>query len=116
MCDLDIRSTGNLLGVEQSGFIAEISFEMYMKILNEAIEELKEIEFKNLYEESDSAHQMMRKVGVSRSNFIQDCQVDTYTEILFSDEYIANITERMSLYKELDDMETENNYSYMRKI
>ena len=105
--DLDIRGAGNLLGGEQSGFIAEIGFEMYMKILNEAIEELKETEFKNLYEDSDSAHQMMRKAGVSGSNFIKDCQVDTDMEILFSDEYINNITERMSLYKELDDMETE---------
>jgi transcription-repair coupling factor (superfamily II helicase) len=105
--DLDIRGAGNLLGGEQSGFIAEIGFEMYMKILNEAIEELKETEFKNLYEDSDSAHQMMRKAGVSGGNFIKDCQVDTDMEILFPDDYIANITERMSLYKELDDMETE---------
>jgi transcription-repair coupling factor (superfamily II helicase) len=105
--DLDIRGAGNLLGGEQSGFIAEIGFEMYMKILNEAIEELKETEFKNLYEDSDSAHQMMRKAGVSGSNFIKDCQIDTDLEILFSDEYINNITERMSLYKELDDLETE---------
>lgn len=105
--DLDIRGAGNLLGGEQSGFIAEIGFEMYMKILNEAIEELKETEFKNLYDDSDSAHQMMRKAGVSGSNFIKDCQIDTDMEILFSDEYINNITERMSLYKELDDMETE---------
>jgi transcription-repair coupling factor (superfamily II helicase) len=113
--DLDIRGAGNLLGGEQSGFIAEIGFEMYMKILNEAIEELKETEFKNLYEDSDSAHQMMRKAGVSGGNFIKDCQVDTDMEILFSDDYIANITERMSLYKELDDMETEEQLQLYEK-
>jgi transcription-repair coupling factor (superfamily II helicase) len=113
--DLDIRGAGNLLGGEQSGFIAEIGFEMYMKILNEAIEELKETEFKNLYEDSDSAHQMMRKAGVSGGNFIKDCQIDTDMEILFTDEYINNITERMSLYKELDDMETEGQLQVYEK-
>jgi transcription-repair coupling factor (superfamily II helicase) len=113
--DLDIRGAGNLLGGEQSGFIAEIGFEMYMKILNEAISELKETEFKDLYEDSDSAHQMMRKAGVSGSNFIKDCQIDTDMEILFPDDYISNITERMCLYKELDDMETEEQLQVYEK-
>ncbi|HRG59270.1 MAG TPA: transcription-repair coupling factor [Bacteroidia bacterium] len=113
--DLDIRGAGNLLGGEQSGFIAEIGFEMYMKILNEAIEELKESEFKNLFDDSSSAHQMMRKAGVSGRNFIKDCQIDTDMEILFSDDYIHNITERMSLYKELDDMETEEQIQIYEK-
>ncbi len=111
--DLDIRGAGNLLGAEQSGFISEIGFETYMKILNEAIEELKETEFKDLYEDTSGVQQMMHKV--SGRSFVRDCQIDTDMEILFTDEYISNITERMSLYKELDDLESEEQLQLFEK-
>ncbi|HET6243475.1 MAG: transcription-repair coupling factor [Bacteroidetes bacterium] len=103
MRDLDIRGAGNLLGGEQSGFINEIGFEMYKKILDEAIQELKEQEFKELFEETRSD-----EFGKSKKKrYINDCQVDTDLEILIPDEYVTNITERLSLYKELDNIEKE---------
>ena len=95
MRDLDIRGAGNILGAEQSGFISDIGFEMYHKILNEAILELKEAEFKDLYKED------------TKAEFIKDCQIETDMAILIPDDYITNITERLSLYKELDNIETE---------
>jgi transcription-repair coupling factor (superfamily II helicase) len=94
MKDLDIRGAGNLLGAEQSGFISEIGFEMYQKILNEAIQELKETEFKDMYNDLQGA-------------FVQDCQIDTDLEIQIPDDYVSNIAERINLYKELDNLETE---------
>jgi len=95
MRDLDIRGAGNILGGEQSGFISEIGFEMYHKILDEAVQELKDTEFKNLY-----------KTDVPQK-YVKDCQIETDLELLIPDDYITNITERMSLYKELDNIETE---------
>ena len=89
MKDLEIRGAGDLLGAEQSGFINEIGFETYHKILNEAVDELKENEFKELY-----------KNEKSRSKF-KDVQIDTDLEILFPDNYINVISERLSLYNEL---------------
>ena len=89
MKDLEIRGAGDLLGAEQSGFINEIGFETYHKILNEAVDELKENEFKELY-----------KNEKSRSKF-KDVQIDTDLEILFPDNYINIISERLSLYNEL---------------
>jgi transcription-repair coupling factor (superfamily II helicase) len=97
MRDLDIRGAGNILGAEQSGFISEIGFEMYQKILDEAILELKEQDFKELYHEEHPAE------------FVRDCQIETDFEVLIPDQYITNITERLSLYKELDSIETEEN-------
>ncbi len=97
MRDLDIRGAGNLLGGEQSGFMAEIGFEMYQKILNEAIRELKRTEFKELFQEEIS----------KQDDFVQDCTIDTDLEILIPDAYIENITERLSVYQRLDDCETE---------
>jgi transcription-repair coupling factor (superfamily II helicase) len=94
MKDLDIRGAGNLLGAEQSGFISEIGFEMYQKILNEAIQELKETEFKEMYNDLQTA-------------FVHDCLIETDLEILIPDEYVSNIAERINLYKELDNFETE---------
>lgn len=96
MRDLDIRGAGNLLGGEQSGFISEIGFEMYHKILDEAIQELKESDFKELFPEEETA-----------INYVRDCQIDTDLEMRIPDDYITNITERLSLYKELDDISTE---------
>ena len=98
MKDLEIRGAGDLLGGEQSGFINEIGFDTYQKIMNEAIEELKENEFKDLYENEDS--------GVEKE-YVKDLQIDTDFELLFSDEYINNVTERLSLYNELGNVKTE---------
>ncbi len=95
MRDLDIRGAGNILGAEQSGFITEIGFEMYQKILDEAMHELKISEFSDLYPEE------------TQKEFVRDCQLETDLEILIPDDYIANITERLSLYKELDNTESE---------
>ncbi len=96
MKDLEIRGAGDLLGGEQSGFINEIGFDTYQKILNEAIEELKENEFATLYED-DSKEKV----------FLKDTQIDTDFELLFPDDYINNITERLNLYTELNNIKDE---------
>jgi transcription-repair coupling factor (superfamily II helicase) len=98
MKDLEIRGAGDLLGGEQSGFINEIGFDTYQKIMNEAIDELKENEFKDLYENEDS--------GVEKE-YVKELQIDTDFELLFSDEYINNVTERLSLYNELGNVKNE---------
>ena len=95
MRDLDIRGAGNILGGEQSGFISEIGFDMYQKILDEAILELKEQDFANILEED------------TPRSFVRECQIETDLEILIPDHYISNITERLNLYKELDSIEKE---------
>ena len=97
MKDLEIRGAGDLLGGEQSGFINDIGFETYQKILNEATEELKENEFKELYKD----HSDKPKV------FVKEIQIDTDFELLFPDDYISVITERLNLYKELGELQTE---------
>lgn len=97
MRDLDIRGAGNLLGGEQSGFIAEIGFEMYQKILAEAMRELKTTDFKDVFKE-----ELNRK-----KDFVSDCTIDTDLEILIPDSYVENITERLSLYTQLDDLEND---------
>ena len=104
MQDLDIRGAGNLLGAEQSGFITDIGFETYHKILNEAILELKETSFKELYQ-SEQAKEADKQI--QNQKFISDCQIDTDLEILFPDSYISNISERVRLYRELDNTESE---------
>src|SRR5258706_10104633 len=96
MRDLDIRGAGNMLGAEQSGFIAEIGYEMFHKILDEAVLELKETDFKNLFAEE-----------LKQKSFVSDCQVDTDLEIMLPTDYVNSITERLSLYKELDEIENE---------
>ena len=98
MRDLDIRGAGNLLGGEQSGFMAEIGFEMYQKILEEAIRELKRTSFKDLFKEEIS----------KQDDFVSDCTIDTDLEILIPDSYVESITERLSLYTRLDNCEKEN--------
>jgi transcription-repair coupling factor (superfamily II helicase) len=97
MRDLDIRGAGNMLGGEQSGFIAEIGFEMYHKILDEAIRELKRTQFKELYKEEIA----------QQDDFVTDCSIDTDLEILIPDIYVESITERLSLYSRLDNCEDE---------
>jgi transcription-repair coupling factor (superfamily II helicase) len=102
MKDLEIRGAGDLLGGEQSGFINEIGFETYQKIMNEAIEELKENEFKELYE-SDS--------DLETKAYVKDLQFDTDFELLFPDDYINNISERLALYNELSLVKNEDELS-----
>jgi transcription-repair coupling factor (superfamily II helicase) len=97
MRDLDIRGAGNLLGGEQSGFMVEIGFEMYQKVLDEAIKELKRTEFRELFKEEIA----------KQEDYVQDCTIDTDLEILIPDEYVESITERLSLYTRLDNCENE---------
>ena len=97
MRDLDIRGAGNLLGGEQSGFISEIGFETYQRILEEAIQELKESDFKELFKEDLEKKQ----------EYVRDVKVETDTEMLIPDEYVSNIQERLNLYTELDKIKTE---------
>ena len=104
MRDLDIRGAGNLLGGEQSGFMAEIGFEMYQKVLDEAIRELKRKDFKELFKEEIAR----------QDDFVQDCTIDTDLEILIPDDYVSSITERLSLYQRLDACETEEELEGMR--
>jgi transcription-repair coupling factor (superfamily II helicase) len=99
--DLDIRGAGNMLGGEQSGFIADIGYETYTRILNEAINELKENEYKELFARKEPDQPDDQKI------YIEDCQIDTDLELLFPDEYISSGTERMSLYRELDQIQQE---------
>jgi transcription-repair coupling factor (superfamily II helicase) len=96
MRDLDIRGAGNILGAEQSGFISEIGIEMYQKILDEAIAELKETEFKDLFTE-----EQLKKAHAS------ECQLETDLELLIPEHYVVSVQERLNLYKELDNIETE---------
>ncbi|MGL5981158.1 MAG: transcription-repair coupling factor [Phocaeicola sp.] len=103
MQDLDIRGAGNMLGAEQSGFIADLGYETYQKILNEAVKELREDEFAELYAEEKRED----KEGVSGSNFVEESIVESDLELLFPNEYIPSSSERMLLYRELDNMEKE---------
>lgn len=96
MRDLDIRGAGNLLGAEQSGFINDIGFETYHKILDEAIMELKENEFKDLFEKPEE-----------EKKYVRECAVESDLEILLPNEYVDSSAERISLYNELDHIETE---------
>ena len=103
MRDLDIRGSGNLLGAEQSGFIAEIGFEMYHKILDEAIQELKDDEFKNLFKDEKPRP------------FISFTHVDTDLEVMIPDEYVTNIAERYNLYTELSNVQDETELDTFRQ-
>jgi transcription-repair coupling factor (superfamily II helicase) len=98
MKDLDIRGAGNMLGGEQSGFISEIGFEMYQKILNEAIDELRESDFKELFEERNSD---------SLLHYVKDCILETDLEVRIPDDYVNNVNERLSLYQEMDNLKNE---------
>jgi transcription-repair coupling factor (superfamily II helicase) len=104
MRDLDIRGAGNILGAEQSGFISDIGYEMYQKILDEAMQELKSNEFADLY--ADEQQQLT----------VGDCQIETDFEIMLPDDYVTNIQERLTLYKDLDSAETEEELQTFRNI
>ncbi len=118
MQDLDIRGAGNLLGGEQSGFIADIGFEMYQKILNEALQELKEEEFTADSEQLAVGSKPAAGTGKGSGNdtarslpaadyVLADCSIDTDMEILIPDDYVDNVAEKMRLYKELDNLTDE---------
>ena len=96
MRDLDIRGAGNILGAEQSGFISEIGIEMYQKILDEALLELKETEFKDLFEEE-----------LKKQDFVKECQFESDLGIMIPNYYVTSSAERLSLYKELDGIDDE---------
>ncbi|TAJ14268.1 transcription-repair coupling factor [Marinilabiliaceae bacterium JC017] len=100
MQDLDIRGAGNMLGGEQSGFISDIGYETYMRILNEALLELRETEYKEVFEEENKPQE-------KNIEFVSDCQIETDEEVLFPESYISNIAERMHLYRELDNIKDE---------
>jgi len=108
MKDLEIRGSGDLLGGEQSGFINEIGFDTYQKILAEAVEELKEDEFKELYQEIESS-------GGTPKTYVRDIQLDTDIELLFPDDYINNVSERLNLYTELNNTSNEEELRSFRE-
>lgn len=102
MRDLDIRGAGNLLGGEQSGFISEIGFDMYQKILNEAIQELKQNEFKDLF-------------NASQQSYVEDTVLETDLEIMIPDTYVNNISERLMLYKDLSEVNGETDLAQFKR-
>jgi transcription-repair coupling factor (superfamily II helicase) len=109
MLDLDIRGAGNLLGAEQSGFIAEMGYETYLSILQEAIQEVKEEEYRHLFfKEEKTTDTEKETVNVLETHrFVLDCQIDTDFEIMLPESYIENITERIRLYRELDAINSD---------
>ncbi len=98
MRDLDIRGAGNLLGSEQSGFISDLGFEMYHKILDEAIQELKESDFKELF---------IRELSEVIKPLVQDCSIETDLEVIIPEDYISSTTERLRVYSQLDNIKDE---------
>ena len=100
MRDLDIRGAGNLFGAEQSGFINDLGYDMYHKILDEAVQELKETEFKSLFEVDLAEVAEALKV---------DCQIETDLRVLIPEEYVQSISERLGLYTRLDEIDDETN-------
>jgi transcription-repair coupling factor (superfamily II helicase) len=106
MRDLDIRGAGNLLGAEQTGFINDLGFDTYHKILDDAIQELKETEFKELFSE-----ELAEKVKI----LVQDCVIETDLEILIPDDYVSNTSERIQLYASLDNIKDEKSLAKFRE-
>ncbi|TAL58798.1 MAG: transcription-repair coupling factor [Bacteroidetes bacterium] len=105
MRDLDIRGAGNLLGAEQSGFITDIGYEMYQKILDEAMQELREeVDGRQLAVGNETAGSR----NLEDRNFVRDCTIDTDLEVLIPEEYVESISERIALYRQLDNSKTED--------
>ena len=102
MQDLDIRGAGNLLGAEQSGFMEDLGYETYQKILTQAVTELKNDEFQDLY-----AEQIAQGEAISGDDFVDDCAVESDLEMYFPDNYVPGSSERMLLYRELDNIERD---------
>ena len=103
MQDLDIRGAGNLLGAEQSGFMEDLGYETYQKILNQAVTELKNDEFQDIY-----AEQMAQGNDISGEEFVEDCAIESDLEMYFPDNYVPGSSERMLLYRELDNINDDN--------
>ncbi len=110
MQDLDIRGAGNLLGAEQSGFIADLGYETYQKILNEAVKELRNEEFADLYAEQQAQGEV-----VDGSEFVTECLLDSDIFMLFPEDYVPGSSERMLLYRELDGLETDEQIEQFRQ-
>lgn len=110
MQDLDIRGAGNLLGAEQSGFMEDLGYETYQKILSQAVTELRNDEFSDLYEESIASGEV-----VSGADFVDDCAVESDLEMYFPDSYVPGSSERMLLYRELDNIEDDNELTTYRQ-
>ncbi|MBI4932188.1 MAG: transcription-repair coupling factor [Bacteroidetes bacterium] len=115
MRDLDIRGAGNLLGAEQSGFITEIGYEMYQKILDEAMAELKEEMQETKDEGRETRENFTRHPTLDSRPFTRDCVIDTDLSILIPDEYVENIAERIALYQQLDNSKTEEDLTAFEK-
>ena len=114
MQDLDIRGAGNLLGAEQSGFIADLGYETYQKILTEAVTELKNDEFASLYQDGADTP-ATGEAALSGEGFVVECTVESDLELLFPDEYVPSSSERMLLYRELDNLELDKDVDAYRK-
>jgi transcription-repair coupling factor (superfamily II helicase) len=104
--DLDIRGAGNMLGAEQSGFISDLGYETYQKILNDAVQELKNEEFSELYKDEDNID--------SGANYVHETNLESDLDVLFPASYIPNDSERILLYRELDSMEEERDIEHFR--
>lgn len=110
MQDLDIRGAGNLLGAEQSGFMEDLGYETYQKILSQAVNELKNDEFQDLY-----AEQLAEGEELTGEDFVDDCNVESDLQMYFPDYYVPGSSERMSLYRELDNIQTDADLQAYRK-
>ena len=110
MQDLDIRGAGNLLGAEQSGFMEDLGYETYQKILNQAVTELKNDEFQDIY-----AEQMAQGNDISGEEFVEDCAIESDLEMYFPDNYVPGSSERMLLYRELDNINDDNDLEAYRQ-
>ena len=108
MQDLDIRGAGNMLGSEQSGFIADLGYETYQKILEEAMHELREEEFSELYQDQITEENQSR-------SWVTDCQLETDLSILIPSEYIESVSERMSIYRQIDGFTEERQIEELKK-
>ncbi len=115
MQDLDIRGAGNLLGGEQSGFIAEIGFETYQKILNEAMMELRDEEPIAAGEDDEGNEQLFNPFGTGASDvYVTDCTIESDMELLLPDSYVSNTAEKIRLYREMDDLQNEKEIADFR--
>ena len=110
MQDLDIRGAGNLLGAEQSGFMEDLGYETYQKILSQAVNELKNDEFQDLY-----AEQLAEGENLTGEDFVDDCTVESDLQMYFPDTYVPGSSERMILYRELDNIQTDHDLEAYRK-
>ena len=109
MQDLDIRGAGNMLGAEQSGFIADLGYETYQKILSQAVTELKNDEFSEIYKEEIKSGEM------TGEDFVDDCSVESDIEMYFPDQWVPTDSERMLLYRELDNLKNDDELARYRQ-